>query len=401
MVVTMHTMMGAQAMGAPLSSFVSQFELSITILFMLSAFLLYRPFVAARMGKGRPVAIRDYAFRRALRILPGYWVALVVLAIYPGLQGVFTGDWWVYFGLLQDYHPLYEPDVLFCAAPNEPCGPNSPWSVIELTGGILPAWTLGVEVTFYAVLPLFVLAFGWLSTRVRHPLRLELGLLAVLSAASVLTRYYALDHIQTWIWVLKTLPTIFLWLATGMVLAIVSAQLQGREQTSRFVMSVTRRPWLPWVAAIALYCLLVVVLLPTPDLYGQTLAGGVFKYVALTVIALLLLLPATFGDHAGGWPRRVLANRFIAWIGLIAYGLYLYHLPIMVKLNELGIGDIQDPFLRWVVLTIATFAVAIPCGAASYYLVERWFLRLKYRGRKTTRAAPRPAPEEVVARLPT
>jgi peptidoglycan/LPS O-acetylase OafA/YrhL len=72
----------------------------VGVFFALSGFLLYRPYLAARLA-GRPQpSTRSFLRRRWLRILPAYWVALTVLAIWPGLPGVFTGDWWRYYGLL-------------------------------------------------------------------------------------------------------------------------------------------------------------------------------------------------------------------------------------------------------------------------------------------------------------
>ena len=56
------------------------------VFFVLSGFLLLRPFIA-----GEPSLAR-YARRRVLRILPPYWTALTLLAIFPGIVGVFTGD---------------------------------------------------------------------------------------------------------------------------------------------------------------------------------------------------------------------------------------------------------------------------------------------------------------------
>ena len=71
------------------------------VFFAISGFLLYRPWVAARAAGAVPPAALRYARRRALRILPAYWVALTVLAIYPGITGVFTSDWWRYYLFLQ------------------------------------------------------------------------------------------------------------------------------------------------------------------------------------------------------------------------------------------------------------------------------------------------------------
>jgi peptidoglycan/LPS O-acetylase OafA/YrhL len=365
MVLIIHCMGASGALTTPISRFFYHFEVSITLLFMLSAFLLYRPFVAARMKKAPSVAFRDYALRRVLRIVPGYYLALIVLGIYPGLTGVYGSQWWVYFGFLQIYNPLYDTNPAACGPPPH-CG-------------IAPAWTLGVEIAFYVLLPFFVLFMAWAATRVRRPVRFELAVLSALGVTGLLTRFWAFEHLPEAAWTLQTFSTLYLWLVAGMLLAVVSARIQGRERESRLATFVTRRPWAPWTAAIALYAMLVVVLQPTADFYGQTPVGAVFKFAVFTVITVLLLLPATFGSDAGGWPRRFLANRFIAWVGLIAYGVYLYHMPIAYELVDLGVGDIQDDLLRWAVLTVTTLAAAIACGAASYYLWERRFLRLKYR----------------------
>jgi peptidoglycan/LPS O-acetylase OafA/YrhL len=56
---------------------------SLILFFVISGFLLYRPYVAAR-ADGRPgPRMSRYLRRRALRIIPAYWLALTVLAITP------------------------------------------------------------------------------------------------------------------------------------------------------------------------------------------------------------------------------------------------------------------------------------------------------------------------------
>ncbi len=116
--------------------------------FLLSAFLLYRPFVAARVRSGDRPAFGGYARRRFLRIAPAYWAVLTIAAIVPGMAGVFSGNWWVYYGLLQNY-PVYTPEGA-CAADFYRCA-------------IPPAWSLGIEVFFYVLLPFFVLLMAWLG----------------------------------------------------------------------------------------------------------------------------------------------------------------------------------------------------------------------------------------------
>ena len=84
-------------------SLVSNLDAGVTLFFVLSGFLLYRPYRAAQADDRPGPRLRDYARRRVLRIVPAYWVALTVIAAYPGLDEVFSGDWWRYYGLLQVY----------------------------------------------------------------------------------------------------------------------------------------------------------------------------------------------------------------------------------------------------------------------------------------------------------
>ena len=81
----------------------SQGRIGVRIFFMISAFLLYRPYVMAHLNESPSPALGTYAKRRALRILPGYWVALAVLATWPGLPKVLTEALWIFFGVLQGY----------------------------------------------------------------------------------------------------------------------------------------------------------------------------------------------------------------------------------------------------------------------------------------------------------
>ena len=60
------------------------------------------------------------------------------------------------------------------------------------------------------------------------------------------------------------------------------------------------------------------------------------------------------------------------WIGLISYGIFLWHLPILLWLRDHGVRAAP-------LLLICTLALTIACASGSYYLVERPILRFKDR----------------------
>src|SRR5439155_22880915 len=93
-------------------------------------------------------------------------------------------------------------------------------------------------------------------------------------------------------------------------------------------------------------------------------------------IAFFLLLPAVFADDAGGLPRRILRARVVAWLGLISYGIFLWHHPIALKLTEANHRGLFRSF-RMLGITAPTLGLAVACTTLSYYLVERPILRYK------------------------
>lgn len=334
----------------------SSLGFGVAIFFVLSGFLLYRPFVNAELtGSPRP-RILDFARRRLLRVVPAYWLALTVLAIFPGLPGVFTGHWWRYYGFMQNYAS----------------------QTLVRASGIPVAWSLGIEVTFYLALPFYAAATFWCSRRATPAgqVRFQLSCLAVLAGLSLLGGWVRLGQ-ATPPWLL----TFFDWFALGMGLAVISVALRARERQPRAVALVASRPGLCWATALALYALLTGLVSGAPQhfIYGH--AQSVEDHVLRGLIALFIVLPAVFGDGAGGVTRRVLDWAWLRWLGQISYGIFLWHLPLVIWLYAHGVRS--PP-----VLLLLTLGATIACAAASYYLVERPLLRFKDRRPDVSRRSP-------------
>jgi peptidoglycan/LPS O-acetylase OafA/YrhL len=111
------------------------------------------------------------------------------------------------------------------------------------------------------------------------------------------------------------------------------------------------------------------------------------EHLIFPLIGFLLALPAAFGDPRRGLARRVLGNPLLAWFGLVSYGVFLWHQPLMPKVINAGGDDIipGSPFLS---LLLSLGAVSLAIAAASYYLVERPILRFKDRRRPPPPRAP-------------
>ena len=343
---------------------------ALIFFFVISGFLLYRPYAAAHAaGRRRPNTAR-YARRRVLRIVPAYWTALTLMAIFPGIVGVFTGDWWRYYFFLQVY------------------------SSRTLGGGIPPAWSLCVEVTFYISLPLWAIMVRRLR-RGRAWLWSELLPLALVAALGALVQLAASRLVVSSL-LATTLLGECTWIALGMALAVTSVAAQHRDRPSRAVRAVVEHPGLCWIGAAA--CLAgatavlqpgglfnIIISLHTKQPVARTLAGIVLS----GGLSVLLVLPAVFGENAGGIPRRVLAWAPLAWLGLVSYGVYLYHLAVAELLGEqsdkahfsasgLGLASTVH-HLTTPILFLLTLAGSAAAAAVSYYVVELPFLRRKER----------------------
>jgi peptidoglycan/LPS O-acetylase OafA/YrhL len=340
-------------------------QMWVVMFFMLSGFLLYRPYLTARAA-GRPMpSTRKFLRRRALRILPGYWAALTLLAIWPGLPGVFSGDWWRYYGFLQIY----------------PIG--------SAGQGLGVAWTLCIELTFYLVLPLFAALMWRRASRDagRRWMRRQALALATLGLISFAVRA------AVWFgpvpsWTVGTLLGQFDYFAIGMGLALISVAVAHSDRDFWSVSLIDRLPGMFIALSVAVYlCICHFAPKPVPNVPALHLVMRPvsFRHEEATywlsaVAAVLLMVPVIFGDQRRGLSRRILGARPIIGLGVVSYGVYLYHDPVLGQISHF-VGT--HPW-TWVsgtavpALFFPTLAVSIPLAVLSYRYVELPFLRRRY-----------------------
>lgn len=350
---------------------------AVIVFFVISGFLLYRPYVSARAAGRDMPSTRTFFHRRVFRIVPAYWVILTVLVIYPGVVGASSGDWWRYYGFLQ----LYSDETVL--------------------QGIPVAWTLCVEVTFYLMLP----AWAWAVRRVSAGpgdegwVRAELLPLAVVATGGYAIQLLASQTIVSRT-VTNTLVGQFPWMALGMALAVASVVATRREKAGRAAPSwadlVARRSGAIWVVGVLALAGLAA-LVPAGGLAGllaavtsqRPLPEAVAHIVLSGVLAAAFVLPAVFGENAGGLPRRVLAFAPVAWIGMASYSIYLWHLTFaqLIALGEspfnfsgtgLNVLDHVETGST-AILFVLTVSAASLAAVATYYGIERPAMRRSHR----------------------
>ena len=351
---------------------------AVIVFFVISGFLLYRPYVSARAA-GRDLPSTSTFFRRRVfRIVPAYWVILTVLIIFPGVVGASSGDWWRYYGFLQ----LYSDETVL--------------------QGLPVAWTLCVEVTYYLMLP----AWAWAVRRVPAGdgeegwVRAELLPLALVAAGGYAIQLLASQAIVSRT-VTNTLIGQFPWMALGMALAVASVVATRREKGGRATPSwadlVARRSGAIWAVGILALAGLAA-LVPAGGLAGllaavtseRPLPEAVGHIVLSGVLAAAFVLPAVFGENAGGLPRRVLAFAPVAWIGMASYSIYLWHLTFA---QLIALGDSPFNFSAsglnllahvetgsTAILFVLTVAASSLAAAVTYYGIERPAMRHSHRG---------------------
>lgn len=330
--------------------------LGVSVFFVLSGFLLYRPLIAARRN-GLPVRpLGEYFVRRARRILPSYWVALTLLGLYPGIAGVFTGDFWRYYGLLQIY------------------------SEQTVGGGLSVAWTLCVEASFYVLLPVWAAC----AARARSE-RADVTAIVLVGGASAIVQFAAMQQSVGRL-VAVSLAGQAVWFMIGMLLAHASVgETRVIDRAAR-----AHGPLL-WLGAGL--CLAGLAVLSDGAGYAAWLntqaepgpaAESVLKIALIAGFCALAVIPAVFAAATRDLPRWILARPTAHRLGVISYGLFLYHLTVAQWLywpdggpdhfSASGLG-LEDKLGNGatVSLFLLTMAVTLPIAWLNHRFVERRF----------------------------
>ena len=350
--------------------------MGVAMFFTMSGFLLYRPFVAAHLDDRPALPAPVFLRRRLLRIFPLYWVVLTAYLLIlesPGIGGVVNHV--KMYLLLQIYDPK-----LFAK-------------------GIPAAWTLCVELTFYLAVPLLALGARRLARAWPGDPNA-----AFRAEAIVIAAFFMLGPVWRVAWTIDG-PTqlVDIWLPAeadlfglGMALALISA---ARSQTKRpvpgLLASLAAAPTLCLLAAAAAIAVLDAVSVPlsvSDDLVDARQTA--IRYAVYVVACALLMIPMVLGDGRNR-QARFLSSAPLQTLSAWTYGLYLWHMIVLLQVSRWFGGEDVAPF--WPTFAIG-LVISLMLAASGYRFIEIPVLRFRDDRGRNNRAPRRRDPSSAGSR---
>ena len=234
-IMVFHSVFLTSFFHTPGDMFLANLNSGVWVFFVASGFLLYAPFAAVHLAEGAHVDVRRYALRRAARVYPAYWFVLLFFTfVIPRVHYFGNADIIRTFTLTQGYVPA---------------GTEHPGVFGPFVAGLPPAWSLVVEVTFYAFLPLYAAVIGWFALRHR-PHAVEVvggGVLLAAGMAAIIA--VASGYTAPWITLFpQHLPAF----ALGILLAVFATPT-GDVRRSERLRRIGERTWIWWGAALVVF----------------------------------------------------------------------------------------------------------------------------------------------------
>jgi peptidoglycan/LPS O-acetylase OafA/YrhL len=308
--------------------------LGVELFFVISGLIISYPFISAYFRGQRHPNVRNFYLRRVTRLEPPYF--LVMIGCYLFLR--FTG---------------YIPEQTYTfAAESRSLETSLAASLVYMHGLMLggypklnsPAWSLEIEIQFYILAPIVILAV----LRLRRLAAIVLAIL-MLMAASIFASH--LLEIQFGSWHTMLLTKFFHLFLAGI---LVNLLILGGWMPQ----TIPRVVWdTGFILAIAI-------------LYAIDKNRGSMLSAAAQVACYLGLFGAAF---KGAVFRRILSRPWIFTIGGMCYTIYLIHLPIFQLLT--GIIMRTSGFVSFMpglaVSAVVTLPILFAVSVAFFLLIEK------------------------------
>jgi len=352
LIVVFHAYQHSRAMftyvyqGTPINVVLQNLDATVAWFFVLSGFLITLPFARAMVRQDQAQSTRGFLIRRAIRIVPLYYTAILIVWTlrYTGGPGQ-----WQDLGLHLSFTQVFNRTHIF-------------WT-------IGPAWSLAVEAQFYLgialLAPLAFRACRRLSSANARLALLGMGTL-LFAATSLAYKWWALNqgHIADGNYPVYYGPVAKMdTFAFGVGLALVVTAVGKKPLLGGIVPTLARLAGLAILAADFLlrqhYAWV--------NLYFHTISGlGFTLFLASTVLA-----------PRGTWWERFLNQAPLQFLGLISYSIYMWHEPIMIWLADQRLVSFET-LSGFPLAALTLVMLSVLAGSISYWMVEYPISMLRY-----------------------
>jgi peptidoglycan/LPS O-acetylase OafA/YrhL len=321
-------------------------ETGVDLFFVLSGFLITGILIDTCHQKHN---FRNFYIRRILRIFPLYYGVLFVFLAYFlyifGLDGLDHGKIGLHLFYLQNWMFSHNADQFI---------------LLDHT------WSLAVEEQFYLLWPLVLLSF-YKAGKMRPAMLLCLGLIAL----SWCLRLY-LGWNEAYKWAYTFTPARFDNLAFGALLSLLCIQKSPWLKHLRKV-----SPYIIAVCFVMVSTLMFLGAMKSGDVEGANHASVVYGLIIFSVLHASLLA-YVFLNPTTNLLNCILSIKPMRMLGKISYGLYLFHVPVMM----IGVRFLYDnsSLGYWpahVIVLLGGGGVSFLMAYLSYHFYEKLFLRLK------------------------
>lgn len=322
----------------------AELSLALYLFFVLSAYLMFRPFVRRVGGERAWQGTRTYVRKRVVRIVPAYYFSLIgaIVLLYSGSDRLGNHlppaeDLWLFFVFGQSY---------------------SQETVLKLN----PAtWTLVVEVAFYLFVPFIGI---WLA-RTRDRLGLAVWLVAAMTVIGFAWNWWTLGESAVW---RLALPAMLPYFGFGLLAALaVEWLVRRRDDAGRDGPGLTPAAG-RWAMATGIGLVALDVLLR--ELYLDAQFMDVLR-ASIAGLGFAAIIVAAVSGHTGS---RALSGRVFVWLGAISYGIFLWQIPLMLAARDRGWLP-ETGFAAFVPALLASIAFAEVSRRLVERPVERWSSR--------------------------
>lgn len=326
----------------------------------LSGYLISGPFVRALLAGSELPSVRSYSVRRAFRIYPAYFVALLVVFAF-GLPKGTHATWWQYplhLSLLHNLWPGEEQAIMFAS------------------------WTLTLEALFYVFVPLVARVVRKIRTGPIEASKFAVAIGLVWAASIVWTLAASQVHDPEYgLWLRTLFPSMLSMFCPGILVALAVAVWLHSD----------RRPApLGWIMTHRLGAVGVFIPLVAVGCLGSTLTNRIVihdlsrqAYALAAGIAVVLAMSVPEPKGALG--------RVLGWFGFISYGIYLWQAAVIAVIERHGVQGIvplaHSGTAAYAAHVVYLLALVLPCAYLSWILIEQPMIR--YAKSRAMRVPPR------------